>query len=107
MQLTSENVGVNYQINVKGRAGVKVVTWLITWQNDPCWNNPCSHICIPASIDPRNYVCTCPVGYVLMKDRRTCIECEEEQYAEFPFVIPEAESPPYGMKGRVKGGVKG
>lgn len=88
----------------------------ITLQNnDPCWNNPCTHTCIPSSSDPRSYVCTCPVGYVLMKDRRTCVECHEEetpQHPELPVVVPEAEFVPYkpvskGPFKGVKGGVKG
>lgn len=44
-----------------------------------------------------------------MKDRRTCIEChEEEAVPKLPDVIPEFDDSNYEpKKGGIKGGVKG
>ncbi|KAK4313383.1 hypothetical protein Pmani_015265 [Petrolisthes manimaculis] len=67
--------------------------------NDVCQNNLCSHTCVPSPSDQDSYMCICPVGYVLVRDRHTCIECHEEH----PIIEGEIGSSKGGVKGRVKG----
>lgn len=52
--------------------GIKAVQLKETKGKNPCAikNGNCSHLCFNR---PNDYVCRCPIGYELAKDRKTCI----------------------------------
>lgn len=69
----SDRQGVVEQI--ANMMGVKAIKLGESYGWNPCVENNggCSHLCFNT---PEHYVCTCPLGLELSKDRKTCIEPE-------------------------------